>query len=214
MQNHKTLFWDWNGTLLDDTRVCIDAMNILLRERKLKELDESEYRRIFTFPVKDYYVEAGFDFTTEPFETPAIEFIENYDRLVKEAKIFEDAKEALDIFRGQGYTQMILSAMQNDFLQEMVKEHGISHYFEKISGIDDHYAASKVHNARKLISGMVGQRGEIIMIGDTVHDHEVGEELDIRVILVSRGHQSEERIAQTGREIAHNFKEVIPLVNS
>ncbi len=214
MQNHKTLFWDWNGTLLNDTKVCIDAMNILLRERNLNELDESEYRRIFTFPVKDYYVEAGFDFTKEPFETPAIEFIENYDRLVKKAAIFEDAKEALNIFRGHGYTQMILSAMQNDFLQEMVREHGVDHYFDKISGIDDHYAASKVHNARKLISGLDGQRGEIIMIGDTVHDHEVGEELGIRVILVSRGHQSEERIARTGREIAHNFNEVIQLVNS
>jgi phosphoglycolate phosphatase len=214
MQNHKTLFWDWNGTLLNDTLVCIDAMNILLRERNLKELDESEYRRIFTFPVKDYYLEAGFDFTQEPFEIPAMAFIENYDMLVKNASIFEDAEVALKTFRDQGFTQMILSAMQNDFLQEMVKSHGIDHYFDIISGIEDHYATSKVHNAMKLIVGLDGQHGEIIMIGDTVHDHEVGEELGIRVILVSRGHQSEARIAKTGREIAHNFNEVMKLVNA
>ena len=213
MQNHKTLFWDWNGTLLDDTRVCIDAMNILLRARKMDELDETTYRRIFTFPVKDYYVEAGFDFSKESFEIPAIEFIENYDRLVRKAAIFGDAKEALREFSERGYTQMILSAMQNDFLQKMVNFHGIGHYFDIISGIDDHYASGKVDNARKLISRLDGMTGEVIMIGDTIHDHEVGEELGIRVILVTRGHQSEDRLRTTGREIAHNFNELIKLVN-
>ena len=152
MQEHKTIFWDWNGTLLDDTNVCIDAMNVLLRDRKLNELDEVTYRDIFTFPVRDYYVKAGFDFSREPFETPAIEFIENYDGLVKTADIFEDAIGALETFQKEGYTQMILSAMQNEFLQDLVRSHKIDHYFSKISGIENHYAAGKVDNARKLIA--------------------------------------------------------------
>lgn len=214
MQEHKTIFWDWNGTLLDDTYVCIDAMNVLLRDRKLNELDEVTYRDIFTFPVRDYYVKAGFDFSKEAFETPAIEFIENYDRMVKTASIFEDAIETLEVFKREGYTQMILSAMQNEFLNDLVRSHKIDHYFSKISGIDNHYAAGKVDNARKLIAGLEGQGGEMIMIGDTIHDHEVGLALGMRVILVSRGHQSETRLRETGRELAHNFKEVIHLVKA
>ena len=27
-----TILWDWNGTLLDDTRQCVDALNDLLAE--------------------------------------------------------------------------------------------------------------------------------------------------------------------------------------
>ncbi len=216
MQDLKTIFWDWNGTLLNDTHICIDAMNILLRERKKKELDEEVYRDIFTFPVRDYYVKAGFDFTEEPFEIPAIEFIENYDNMVRSAALFGDARQALETFKNEGYIQMILSAMQNEFLHDLVNNHQINHYFSRISGIDNHYASGKVDNARKLIAGLDGQSAEIIMIGDTVHDHEVGEELGIRVILVSRGHQSEERLKKTGREVAQNFDEVIkicPLIN-
>ena len=213
MQDHKTIFWDWNGTLLNDTRICIDAMNILLRERNLKELDETSYREIFTFPVRDYYVTAGFDFSSEPFEQPAMEFIEHYDNLVRKASIFPDAVSALEEFRKKAYTQVILSAMQHDFLNELVATHKIGHYFKKISGIEDHYASGKVDNARKLIAGMDGHAGEMIMIGDTVHDHEVGLALGIRVILVSRGHQSEERLLQTGREVVHNFREVVKLIN-
>jgi phosphoglycolate phosphatase len=213
MQDQKTIFWDWNGTLLDDTHICIEAMNVLLRERNIEELDEEGYRKIFTFPVRDYYVKAGFDFTDEPFEIPAMEFIENYDILVKNAQLFEDARDALNIFKSRGYIQMILSAMQNEFLNDLVKHHQIGHYFSKISGIEDHYASGKVNNARKLIASLDGHAGEIIMIGDTVHDHEVGEELGIRVILVSRGHQLEDRLRKTGREVAHNFEEILKLIH-
>lgn len=213
MKGSKTILWDWNGTMLNDVSICIEAMNLMLRERELKQLDEDVYRDVFTFPVREYYSKIGFDFSKEPFEKPALEFIENYDTMVREASIFGDTIQALDAFRSRGYTQMILSAMQNDFLNELVGQHGIAHYFEEISGIDDHYASGKVENARQLIAKLDGHAGEIIMIGDTIHDHEVGEELGIRVILVSRGHQSEERIRSTGREIVRNFKEVLRIIN-
>jgi phosphoglycolate phosphatase len=213
MKGSKTIFWDWNGTMLNDMNICIEAMNLMLKERKLPMLDEKVYRSVFTFPVKDYYANIGFDFEKEPFEVPAMEFIENYDNLIRKASVFSDTTLALDAFRSRGYRQMILSAMQNDFLNELVRQHGIAHYFDEISGIGDHYANGKVENARKLIAGLDGNAGEIIMIGDTIHDHEVGEELGIRVVLVSRGHQSEKRIRSTGREIAHNFSEVIQIIN-
>jgi len=213
MQKSKTILWDWNGTLLNDIHICIDAINILLRERNKPEINQQIYRDIFTFPVRDYYVKAGFDFEAEPFEKPALEFIEEYEQLIKGAALFDDVAESLDYFRRMEYKQMILSAMQQDFLNELVSSHNIEHYFSKISGIDDHYATGKVDKARILISGLNSYDGEVIMIGDTVHDHEVGEELGIRVILVSRGHQSEERLKETGCEVVQNFKEVIKLIN-
>ena len=213
MQNSKTIFWDWNGTLLDDIQVCVDAMNILLRKRGMPKLEPERYREVFTFPVRDYYVEIGFDFEKEDFEGPAIEFIENYDSLVRTSGIFPDSRFALQEFKSRNYIQMILSAMENEFLNKLVRTHGIADYFDRISGIEDHYANGKLENARKLIAGLDGHGGEIIMIGDTIHDHEVGEELGIRVILVCRGHQSEMRLRTTGREIAHDFNEVVELIN-
>ena len=129
MQSTKTIFWDWNGTLLNDTTTCIDAINILLKDRNLTLLDEKIYRDIFTFPVRDYYVKAGFNFEEEAFEKPAMEFIENYDEMVRTAGLFTDAEDALKAIRDKGYVQIILSAMQHDFLNELVREHGIDHYF-------------------------------------------------------------------------------------
>ena len=68
MKNKKAIIWDWNGTLLDDVELCINSMNLLLKERNLQALTIDRYREIFTFPVKEYYQKAGFNFKTENFE--------------------------------------------------------------------------------------------------------------------------------------------------
>lgn len=212
MQKKKIILWDWNGTLLDDTRICIDAINILLKERGKNEINESIYRNIFTFPVRDYYALAGFDFNEETFEKPALEFIEYYEKMIRKAKLFCDVRETLSAFHDSGYHQLILSAMQQDFLSKLVTRHKIEHFFSHISGIDNHYAAGKVENARRLLAKLEEMTGEICLVGDTVHDYEVGNKLGIRVILVSRGHQSEERLKKTGCEVVNNLSEVRKLL--
>jgi phosphoglycolate phosphatase len=74
----KLIIWDWNGTLLNDVSVCVEAMNEMLSERNLTILNDSTYRNVFTFPVKNYYQKLGFDFDQEPFEIPAMQFMDLY----------------------------------------------------------------------------------------------------------------------------------------
>jgi phosphoglycolate phosphatase len=212
MQIQKAVLWDWNGTLLDDTEICISAINLLLRDRCKQEIDRDTYREIFTFPVKDYYLSAGFEFDKEPFEKPALEFIEHYGYMVKKAALFSDVEEALADFMKRGYHQFILSAMEQSSLDGLVDHHGIRHYFARVSGIDDHYAHGKVDAAKALIRSLSGKADDIVMVGDTIHDHEVGLELDIPVVLVARGHQSEERLRTTGRRVARDLAEVRQLL--
>ena len=63
--NH--IVWDWNGTLLDDLWLCLDAINSVLDSRGMNRVDEISYRKIFTFPVIDYYEQLGFNFKNENF---------------------------------------------------------------------------------------------------------------------------------------------------
>ena len=66
MHRKNIVFWDWNGTLLDDVDVCIEAMNRLLERRGMDLISIERYRDIFDFPVKNYYEKLGFDFDNEP----------------------------------------------------------------------------------------------------------------------------------------------------
>ena len=138
-----TIIWDWNGTLLDDVGICIESINLLLQARGLPLLEKKRYLEIFTFPVKEYYQKAGFDFTVEPFETPAAEFMSLYYNLLPEARLFPCAGEVLQQLKDAGYRQIIVSAMEHDSLEQSLKDKGIYHYFYGVYGINDIYAHSK-----------------------------------------------------------------------
>ena len=52
----KHIIWDWNGTLLDDLDVSMEALNYVLEKENLPlVLDKEEYRKYFQFPVIEYY---------------------------------------------------------------------------------------------------------------------------------------------------------------
>jgi len=204
-KNH-TVIWDWNGTLLDDFELSLHVINVLLAERNLPLIDSSRYREVFSFPVKDYYAKIGFDFSREPFEIPAREFIDMYNRDVVKCNLHTGVIAVLERIRSAGKQQVILSAMEQVILEQTLGSHQISHYFDKISGLDNHYADSKIENGKLLIEKLKLNPDETCLIGDTTHDSEVAKELGCSCILVANGHQSEDRLKQTGYPVLDDLR--------
>ena len=93
----RHIIWDWNGTLVDDTWLFVDIMNGVLKNRNLPIITLEDYRNVFDFPVKDYYLKLGFDFSDEPFESSGLDFIKIYDSRKFEPELFEDTQSTLDV---------------------------------------------------------------------------------------------------------------------
>ena len=53
-----------------------------------------------------------------------------------------------------------------------------------------------------------GKTGNILLIGDTIHDYEVAKEINSECILLSHGHQDEERLLKLGLPVAGDFNEL------
>ena len=143
---HPSLvLWDWNGTLLDDVDLCVDALNRLLaRFHYPQRYDKTQYREIFCFPVQDYYVRAGFDFSRTPFDELARSYMEDYIPASAACPLADGALEALDLFSGAGVRQVVLSASRRDTLEQQVSQRGIRSRFDRLLGLGDIYARSKV----------------------------------------------------------------------
>ena len=214
VQNINTILWDWNGTLLDDMSLCIKSMNRLLKQRKLPLLCSDRYLQVFTFPVKEYYSKLGFDFTREPFEIPAEEFIVHYTGGISQVPLFDDAVRVLDYFKEKGFSQYIVSAMEQSALMQSVKERNIHHYFQKISGITDNLAFGKTTIAQQLITDQKIDTTRCVFIGDTVHDAEVAREINVQSLLISKGHQHHERLKKTGNPVLNSLYDVISFLES
>jgi phosphoglycolate phosphatase len=203
------IIWDWNGTLLNDIELCVETINQMLGKRNLSLLTQASYKEVFSFPVKDYYQKIGFDFQTEAFEIPALEFINQYNEKVSGCLLHQDSIRILEYFNSVGIRQFILSAMKQDILEECLQHYQISHFFEQVSGLDNHYAASKEENGHRLIARLKMDVSELVFIGDTVHDFEVASALGCTCILIANGHQSREVLQSTGALVLDRLEQLL-----
>jgi phosphoglycolate phosphatase len=185
----EIIIWDWNGTLLNDVDIAVEAINHLLHDRNLMPLTLRRYLDVFTFPVQDYYEQIGFDLINEPFEISAMQYIAIYNKTVETCGLHPEVVPLLSRLHEQGYRQFILSAMEQQQLEKTVNDNGIHLYFENLCGLDNHYATSKVDNGKSLISENKLDPDRILLIGDTVHDLEVAQAIGCECILVAKGHQ-------------------------
>lgn len=208
-ENKKAIIWDWNGTLLNDTDLCVNCMNSLLENRRLQPLDKERYRNIFTFPVREYYRKAGFDFDEEEFEKPANEFIDLYYENLNKASLFPPVERILNLLKEKGYYQSILSAMEHERLLLSLEDKKVFSYFDSVAGINDHYAHSKLEIGQDLLKKMIFKPAEIILVGDTLHDLNVANELGVEVLLVADGHQSKQRLLAETLNVVDELSEIL-----
>lgn len=211
---YDTIIWDWNGTLLDDLDLSIKAVNVLLKERDLPILTLDRYRDIFGFPVINYYEKAGFDFSKEPFEIPARQYVKLYASGESDLKLFPDVVDTLSFFKDNNYRQIVLSAMKEDNLRKMISNAGIAHFFDGIFGIKDNYAREKVSIGKQVVENLDLNPEKCLMIGDTLHDAEVAEQCGFDCILYSGGHVAKQRLETTGFKIVDQHKTLTSIISN
>ena len=207
IENYKHIIWDWNGTIINDVNLSMELINQLLSARGLKTLKVEDYREVFTIPVKNYYSQLGFDFSKESFEVVGKQWMEGYESRKFECGLYDGVIEVLDKFSHLGIGQSILSAYSQHTLDEMVEHRGLKKYFTHVVGLDNIYAASKMHLGIDLMNKLGNGKGETLLIGDTEHDFEVAVEIGADCILIADGHQSIEKLERTGTT-------VLPTLNS
>ncbi|MCG8412545.1 MAG: HAD hydrolase-like protein [Bacteroidales bacterium] len=189
MTKAELIIWDWNGTLLNDVEACVKTINILLERRNMMCINANRYRKIFTFPVQDYYKSLGFDFEKEPFEELSLEYISLYNEISKESALHNRSIEVLKKLRNQNIKQIILSASEQKSLEQQVKEREIDSYFDSLIGLDNIYAKSKLQNGIDYVNQSKLNPKNIYFVGDTFHDYEVSKEIGCKCILINKGHQ-------------------------
>lgn len=196
------IFWDWNGTLLDDAWLCLDVMNGMLKRRRMPEMSAERYREIFDFPIVNYYNRIGFDMERESFEALGKEFMDTYELRRREASLYRDTLSALEAARAHTFGQSILSAYRHETLVTLVEEHGLRGFFHDLHGHDHIYPTGKTPQGRKALEQMELDPAEAVLIGDTVHDAEVAAELGMKCVLVPGGNQPEARLKAAGAPMA------------
>ena len=213
-KSYDHIIWDWNGTLFNDVELCANIMNILLTQESLPNISIQKYREIFTFPVIEYYKIAGHSFERTSFEVLGKQFMIEYELRKNDCKLFPGVIELLYSLQMKNIQMHLLSAYEQQSLNKIIMLYGIGSYFSNVVGLDNIYASGKSHLAHDLVKRINsnGEAGKILLIGDTIHDYEVARELNSDCILMSHGHQDEERLLKLGIPVVKNFNELSNLL--
>ena len=107
---------------------------------------------------------------------------------------------------------MILSASPVPTLTRQAGERHVTGYFDRLLGLGDIYAKSKVELGQRFMQEEGIDPARAVMIGDSVHDFEVAQAMGTACVLQCSGHQNRQTLAATGAPVVEGLREAAQLI--
>lgn len=215
MQPNGMIFWDWNGTLMDDVDFTHSCLNWMLETHGYPQrYDLAAYRELFGFPIEDYYRCAGFDFARHPYPELAARFMEHYNAGVPGCAVTAHAVDTLQTLTRMGWQQAVLSASRRDYLIEQVSARGLQGFFTELLGLADIYGVSKVQLGTDYLHRTGIDPAACVMVGDTDHDAAVAAAIGAVCVLYTGGHQSRARLEKVSPYVIDDLAQLPALLET
>lgn len=208
---YKHIFWDWNGTLIDDVSNALMCVNDMLGRKGREPITLSQYYDYIETPIIGFYrhilppEELNFDEISADFHS-------DYDRHISETHLASGAKGVLSRLKDGGAKHYIITASHTNEATELSKRYGINEYFEAILGAQNNFAESKTARALEFFNSQNIKQSEALFVGDTLHDLETAYALGIDCVLLSYGHQGERLLFPSGCYVADSLYEVESII--
>ena len=204
---YKYIIWDWNGTLLDDVKASMYAVNDILEIYGKDKLDMTTYYSYVDTPIYKFY-ERIFDLSVVTMDIIKPLYSKFYDKYEKDVTLADGARELVEEYKRIGIKQYILSASHIDDLTKHAKRLGVLDFFERIDAAKDFEAGSKIDRAKRMMLEEGIERDRCIIVGDTLHDLDTANALGVKCILYSKGHTDCDTLRKTGEKVCTSFSEI------
>ena len=180
--------WDWNGTLLDDLPIVIEAANVSLSRHGVAPIDEQTYRDHFTRPIRRFYDHLfGRPVSDGEWQSLNDGYHHEYYALVEKAPLTGDALQALDRVDGVPWTQSLLSMSTHDTLLGVLEAKEVFDRFARIDGLRGETGGLKEEHLRVHLEVQGIDPRHAIVVGDTPDDYSAARGVGANPILYDGG---------------------------
>ncbi len=177
--------------MLDDLDYSLGVNNGIFESKGAVTLSKQFYQDNFTLPISEYYDKLDLESRGISRDEMTDLFVENYEAGRHKPDLHSGAWDCLRKLYESGVTQVLFSAAHITELEFQIKHHNVSEYFEILSGAGDFNGGSKLDRGRAVKEEYDFKNG--VVVGDTLHDVQIGREIGFETVWVSEGHQSIER---------------------
>lgn len=217
--NKKLFVFDWNGTLLADTKASWEASNICLQFFGCPPISIAHFRETFHFPVIHFYRLNGVDvddMLARKAESNVI-FQAAYERLAARARMRRGARELLRFLGDSGCERIILSNYLTEKIQAHVRRLGIAEYFSHIDANTDDGTHILQHTTKtERLNRFMDEHGfapaDTFILGDSAEEPEIARHLGLRSIGITQGVISRARLRKAAPDFIIGSLDEIPAI--
>ena len=204
------LVWDWNGTLLNDLSLVVDATNAVFASLGRPVVSAEEHRVHFRRPISDYYAEVlGRAVDAEEFGRLDKIFHDAYRTGLTTCELADDAISAMRAWPG---TQSLLSMWFHEELVPAVETYGLTGLLNRVDGLRTAVGGDRkgVYLARHLAElGIDGSAA--VLVGDSIDDADAAASVGAHCVLYSGGFTDPDRLRASGWPVADTLSEAVEL---
>ncbi|MBI2589707.1 HAD family hydrolase [Candidatus Berkelbacteria bacterium] len=193
----QLIVWDWNGTVVADSRAHLAATNSFIRLLGGREVSLTELQAEFGLPVREFYLGRGCD--PGRLITEVGHWYEAYERLSSNIALRRGVRIILCVQRRRRRQNWILSNNTVGSIERQLDRLQVSHFFRELSAncgqLDVVVAATKLDRLRELLAQYSRyQPHQVVIIGDSLEEIEIAQALGATSIAVGGGVCSIERL--------------------
>jgi phosphoglycolate phosphatase-like HAD superfamily hydrolase len=201
MTTQKLAVFDWNGTIIADTKMAWVASNKCLEFYDQPPITLQRQRETFDFPILHYYKRNGCsidkvlatkDQSNEIFQT-------HYEALAASARTRRGARQLLTWLNDKGINCIILSNYLTHRIEPHLERLKLGHFFSYISANNcDGTTILSATNKLERLSDFLLKRGyqpdNAFIIGDSMEEPDIGRHLGLSSIGITGGCITEKRL--------------------
>lgn len=208
------IVWDWNGTLLHDTDVVLEATNASFQEIGIPPITLERYRELFCVPIPQFYERLMGRLPSEAeWERMDGAFHRHYLARADRAALAEGAQELLSSWAASGNTHSLCSLAAHERLLPWVSRLGIDGHFMRVDGSRGSGAidGKAGQMARHVAALAQVDRTRAVVIGDAVDDARAAAHAGVRAVLYTGGSHSRGSLEQAGVPVVDTLAEAVGL---
>ncbi|KAB1905737.1 HAD family hydrolase [Micromonospora tulbaghiae] len=211
MRRH--LVWDWNGTLLDDLDLVVQATNVAFASAGGPAVTAAEHRVRFRRPIADYYAEMlGRAVDADAFGVLDRVFHDAYRAGLTTCALAADATAAIESWEG---SQSLLSMWFHDELVPTVHTYGLTPHFRRVDGLRATVGGGRKAEWLEKHLAELGLGGhEVVLIGDSIDDADAAASVGARCVLYTGGLSDPDRLRGSGHPAADTLTEAVTLARA
>jgi len=195
VSGYDLVVFDWDGTLMDSTRLIASCLQAACRDVGAPVPSDSEALFVIGLNMADTFRRVVPDLDEAARARLAERYRHHFLAREHEAPLYEGVREMLGELHGRGRRLAVATGKARRGLDRALDATGLGRWFEATRCADEGFAKPHPDMLLMLLDVTGVEPRRALMVGDTTHDLELAANAGIEAVSVSYGAHPEELLA-------------------